>query len=121
LRPTTPNSSQLNGSGRHHIRPGFGQLSSLSVNSIGRRRFQRLYSTKVILLCATLTMFVVVAALVVVAGYTVTCNELHYETKRQLYGRTTLGTPIKNLNIACYSLFRDVDFHSRNEIHQFVA
>jgi hypothetical protein len=75
----------------------------------------------VILLCATLTMFVVVAALVVVAGYTVTCNELHYETKRQLYGRTTLGTPIKNLNIACYSLFRDVDFHSRDEIHLFKA
>ena len=25
----------------------------------------------------------------------------------------TAGTPIKNLNIACYSLFRDVDFHAR--------
>ena len=23
------------------------------------------------------------------------------------------GTPIRNLNIACYSLFRDVDFHAR--------
>ena len=76
---------------RHHVNPGFGQLSSLSVNSLGRRRFQRLYSTKVILLCATLTLFVVVTALVVLSGYVVSCNELHYETKRQLYGRTTLG------------------------------
>ena len=76
---------------RHHINPGFGQLSSLSVNSLGRRRFQRLYSTKVILLCATVTLFVVVTALVVLSGYVVSCNELHYETKRQLYGRTTLG------------------------------
>ena len=61
------------------------------MNSLGRRRFQRLYSTKVILLCATITLFVVVTALVVLSGYVVSCNELHYETKRQLYGRTTLG------------------------------
>ena len=79
---------------RHHINPGFGQLSSLSVNSLGRRRFQRLYSTKVILLCATITLFVIVTALVVLSGYVVSCNELHYETKRQLYGRTTLGEEI---------------------------
>ena len=26
---------------------------------------------------------------------------------------TLTGTPIRNLNIACYSLFRDVDFHAR--------
>lgn len=76
---------------RHHINPGFGQLSSLSVNSLGRSRFQRLYSTKVILLCGAVTLFVIVTALVVLSGYVVSCNELHYETKRQLYGRTTLG------------------------------
>ena len=81
----------LSSNPRHHVNPGFGQLSSLSVNSLGRRRFQRLYSTKVILLCATLTLFVIVTALVVLSGYIVSCNELHYETKRQLYGRTTLG------------------------------
>ena len=91
LRSAVSNPGNRNPATRHHINPGFGQLSSLSVNSLGRSRFQRLYSTKVILLCATITLFVIVTALVVLSGYVVSCNELHYETKRQLYGRTTLG------------------------------
>ncbi len=79
-------------------------------------------------------MLVWITAFIVVSGYVVSCGELQYETRRQLYGRTTLGkgkiviclsalkyeqkisftgVPIKALDIACYSVFRDVDFHSR--------
>ncbi len=58
---------------------------------MARRRFARLYSAKVLLLCLLLTLFVWITAFVVVSGYVVSCNELQYETRRQLYGRTTLG------------------------------
>lgn len=90
-----------------------GLLPSLSMNTVQQKHFARLYSVKVIMLCAFLAMFTIVSALVIVSGYIVSCNELHYETRRQVYGRTTLGTPLKHFSIACYSLFRDVDFHSR--------
>lgn len=61
------------------------------MNTLQRKRFARLYSTKVILVCAFLAMFTLVSALVVLSGYMVSCDELHYETRRQIHGRTTLG------------------------------
>ncbi len=90
-----------------------GLLPSASMDTIARRRFARLYSGGTILLCGVVAAFVTIVAAVIVGGYVVSCSELQYETRRQLYGRTTLGVPIKDLNIACYSVFRDVDFHSR--------
>ena len=36
-------------------------------------------------------MFSLITALVILSGYLVTCNELHYETRRQVLGKTTLG------------------------------
>ena len=70
---------------------GFGIVPSHSMTTIQRMQFARLYSTKVILVSGFLAMFSIVMALVITSGYMVSCNELHYETRRQLYGRTTLG------------------------------
>ena len=46
-----------------------------------------------------LSLFVMITAMVMVGGYVVTCNELHYETKRQLYGQSTLGNQGNYLQI----------------------
>ena len=67
------------------------QRKKKRMNTIQARQFARLYSVKVILICAVLAMFTIVTALVITSGYIVSCNELHYETRRQVLQRTTLG------------------------------
>lgn len=93
------------------LQSGMPAQSSNSVMS--RQIVARIYSTKVIIVATCLAMFSVVLATVVLSGYLVSCDELAYETRREIYGRGTLGTPIKNLDLACYSLFRNVNFHTR--------
>ncbi|XP_023349442.1 uncharacterized protein LOC111718159 isoform X1 [Eurytemora carolleeae] len=67
----------------------------------------------ILVLSIILTIFVFLTAIIILSGYIVTCGELQYETRRQLYGRTTLGSPVKDVYITCWSLFRDADFHNR--------
>merc|ERR1719195_2547476 len=56
---------------------------------------------------------VLMTAVVILSGYLVTCGELQYETRRQLYGSLTLGTTVSSVNHWCWSLFRDTDYHTR--------
>ena len=65
---------------------GFGMSTMSVVSSIHRH-----FSTKIILICSFLAMFEIVMALVLLSGYLVSCDELAYETRRQVYGRSTLG------------------------------
>ena len=62
-----------------------------SMSTLERARVNRIYSTKTVLMALTMALFMLVMAMVITAGYVVSCDELHYETKRQLYGKTTLG------------------------------
>lgn len=71
------------------------------------------YSTSAIAISMLLSTFSLLIALVCLSGYLITCDELSYETTRQIHGRTTLGTPSRQLSIHCWSLYRDQDFHTR--------
>ena len=44
-----------------------------------------------IFLCALIGTACLITAMVSVSGYMIFCNELQYETRRQVLGRTTLG------------------------------
>lgn len=44
-----------------------------------------------IFLCALIGTACLITAMVSVSGYMISCNELQYETRRQVLGRTTLG------------------------------
>jgi len=104
LRGSVPNGGIGLGQSHYNIQ------SEDTVSQFGVSRF---FSTKAIALAGVSAIFALITALVIISGYLVTCDELHYETRRQVLGRTTLGSPIRNLNIQCWSLFRDVDFHTR--------
>jgi len=104
LRGSVPNGGIGLGQSHYNIQ------SEDTVSQFGVSRF---FSTKAIALAGFSAIFALITALVIISGYLVTCDELHYETRRQVLGRTTLGSPIRNLNIQCWSLFRDVDFHTR--------
>lgn len=104
LRGSVPNGGIGLGQSHYNIQ------SEDTVSQFGVLRF---LSTTVIALAGLSAIFALITALVILSGYLVTCDELHYETRRQVLGRTTLGSPIRNLNIQCWSLFRDVDFHTR--------
>jgi len=104
LRGSVPNGGIGLGQSHYNIQ------SEDTVSQFGVSRF---FSTKAIALAGFSAIFALITALVILSGYLVTCDELHYETRRQVLGRTTLGSPIRNLNIQCWSLFRDVDFHTR--------
>lgn len=67
-----------------------------AASSSGWSSVSRVFALRALLLAAALAAFTLITALVLVGGYVTTCDELHYETKRQLYGRTTLGETIKN-------------------------
>ena len=49
------------------------------------------YSSSAIILTMLLAAFSLLTALVCLSGYLITCDELSYETTRQIHGRTTLG------------------------------
>ena len=49
------------------------------------------YSTSAIAISMLLSTFSLLIALVCLSGYLITCDELSYETTRQIHGRTTLG------------------------------
>jgi len=104
LRGSVPNGGIGLGQSHYNIQ------SEDTVSQFGVSRF---FSTKAIALAGFSAIFALITALVIISGYLVTCDELHYETRRQVLGRTTLGSPIRYLNIQCWSLFRDVDFHTR--------
>ena len=55
------------------------------------------YSTSAIAISMLLSTFSLLIALVCLSGYLITCDELSYETTRQIHGRTTLG----NKTIPC--------------------
>ena len=63
----------------------------------------RFYSNKAIVLSAFAAVFALISAMVILSGYLITCNELHYETSRQVLSRNTLGKSknIINENIWC--------------------
>ena len=58
------------------------------------------YSTSAIAISMLLSTFSLLIALVCLSGYLITCDELSYETTRQIHGRTTLG----NKTIPCPKL-----------------
>ena len=60
----------------------------LQVSNFGVSRF---YSLKAIVISSLVALFALVTAMVTLSGYLITCNELHYEVRRQVLGRTTLG------------------------------
>ena len=62
-----------------------------SEDTLSQFGVSRFYSTKAIVFAAFAAMFSLITALVILSGYLVTCNELHYETRRQVLGKTTLG------------------------------
>eukprot|EP00094_Tigriopus_californicus_P013691 TCALIF_13248-PA protein Name:"Protein of unknown function" AED:0.30 eAED:0.30 QI:229/0.5/0.4/0.6/1/0.8/5/0/540 len=71
------------------LQSGMVAQSSTSVTS--RQIVARIYSTKVIVVATCLAMFSVVLATVILSGYLVSCDELAYETRREIYGRGSLG------------------------------
>jgi len=58
-------------------------------------------------------LFVLITAIVILSGYVVTCGELQYETRRNLYSSLPLGTQVNSVSHWCWSLFRDTDYHTR--------
>lgn len=104
LRGSVPNGGIGLGQSHYNIQ------SEDTVSQFGVSRF---FSTKAIALAGVSAIFALITALVIISGYLVTCDELHYEARRQVLGRIGQGSPVRNLKIQCWSLFRDVDFHTR--------
>ena len=84
LRGTQPSTQNGISLGQSH----YNFQSDDTVSHFGISRF---FSAKVIAVSAFAAVFCVITALVTLSGYLVTCNELHYETRRQVLGRNTLG------------------------------
>ena len=84
LRGTQPSTQNGISLGQSH----YNFQSDDTVSHFGISRF---FSAKVIAISAFAATFCVITALVTLSGYLVTCNELHYETRRQVLGRNTLG------------------------------
>lgn len=72
---------------------GLGQshYNIQSEDTMSQFGVSRFYSTKAIVVGTFAAIFALITALVTLSGYLITCNELHYETRRQVLGRTTLG------------------------------
>jgi len=87
-----------------------GSVAGASAVSFGPRAKP---TVSLIIFSIIILMFVMITAIVILSGYVVTCGELQYETRRKLYDSLTLGPPVSNVFITCYSLFRDTDFHTR--------
>lgn len=100
-------------SGQNSIGLGQSHYNFQTEDTVSQFGISRFFSAKTIVIGVFASTFSIITALVILSGYLVTCNELHYETRRQVLGRNTLGSPIRNLNIQCWSLFRDTDFHTR--------
>jgi hypothetical protein len=79
-------------SGQNGIGLGQSHYNIQSEDTVSQFGISRFYSTKAIVISAFVALFAIVTAMVSLSGYLVTCNELHYETRRQILGRTTLGT-----------------------------
>ena len=62
-----------------------------SEDTVSQFGVSKFFSMKAIVLASFSAMFALITALVILSGYLVTCNELHYETRRQVLGRTPLG------------------------------
>jgi len=91
------------------IRSLRGSVTGASTVSFGRNAKP---TVSLIIFAMINYMFVLINAIVILSGYIVTCGELQYETRRQLYKSLTLGPPTTPY-ITCFSLYRDTDFHTR--------
>jgi len=85
-----------------------GSMTAVSVDGIRSKP-----TVSLIVLSLVITMLVLITTIVLVSGYVVTCGELQYETRRQIYGSQTLGTALHNPVVTCFSIFRDADLHTR--------
>jgi len=85
-----------------------GSMTAVSVDGIRSKP-----TVSLIVLSMVITMLVLITTIVLVSGYVVTCGELQYETRRQIYGSQTLGTALHNPVVTCFSIFRDADLHTR--------
>lgn len=89
----------------------FNYWSEPSERGFSTGKFARFYSLKPILLAMFLATFALVIALVAISGYFVTCDELEYETRRQINKRNNLGEACqihilpRNLNQCCHVFF----------------
>ena len=81
-------------SGQNGIGLGQSHYNFQSEDRLSHFGISRFYSTKVLVLSAITSTFALVTAMVIMSGYLITCNELHYETRRQVLGKTTLGKMI---------------------------
>ena len=59
-----------------------------------------------IFMCALIGTACLITAMVSISGYMISCNELQYETRRQVLGRTTLGGQF--IHLSCLA---DHDVH----------
>ena len=66
-----------------------------------------------IVISILITMLVGITTIVLISGYVVTCGEMQYETRRQIYRSQTLGTTLHNPIVTCFSIMRDADMHTR--------
>ena len=66
-----------------------------------------------IVISIVITMLVGITTIVLISGYVVTCGEMQYETRRQIYRSQTLGTTLHNPVVTCFSIMRDADMHTR--------
>ena len=73
------------------IGKGQSRYNIQSEDTVSQFGVSRFFSTKAIALAGFSAIFALITALVIISGYLVTCDELHYETRRQVLGRTTLG------------------------------
>ena len=74
-------------SGQNGIGLGQSHYNFQSDDRLSHFGVSRFYSTKVLVLSAITATFALVTAMVIMSGYLITCNELHYETRRQVLGR----------------------------------
>ena len=70
---------------------GISHYNVPSEDTISQFGVSRFYSTKAIVFSAFAGIFSMISAFVILSGYLITCDELHYETRRQVLGRVTLG------------------------------
>ena len=90
--------STLNGGGHYAVQ---SECDS-TVTEFGISRF---YSTKAIAISAFSAIFALITAFVIISGYLVTCNELQYESRRQVLGKITLGKKMGPLTLFLMLIF----------------
>jgi len=85
-----------------------GSMTAMSVDGLRSKP-----TISLIVISILITMLVGITTIVLISGYVVTCGEMQYETRRQIYRSQTLGTTLHNPIVTCFSIMRDADMHTR--------